>query len=94
MNNTRQAYIAREPGSPGAVAYINAATAHTPAGMRIIEGWLALGRTVEKVTLDEALKALCRYGAEHRARELLSDVAGLIGLDGSDTPMMLRPQAD
>ena len=61
-DNTRMAYIAREPGKPGATGYINAEIIHSPGARKMVDGWIEQGFLIEKIPLDEAIHELSLYG--------------------------------
>lgn len=82
--NTRQAYIARQPGKSGAFGYINREIIHTPGAKQLLEQWIERGAEIIPVSLDEAIEELSRYGAEQRLPVSVLD----------DLPMMFRRQAD
>lgn len=61
-DNTRMAYIAREPGKPGATGYINMEVIRSPGARDLLESWVKQGFVIEKVTLDQAIRELSLYG--------------------------------
>ncbi len=71
--NTRMAYIARDPNSPGALGYINVDTAHIPRARAVMQSWLESGALVQKVPLDQAISELNRYATAFYARQIKAD---------------------
>jgi len=96
-NNTRMAYVAREPGQPGASSYINAEHIMTDRSRAVIDGWLARGAQVEKIPLADALRALEIYALAQRksAEQVRLDAEYDARFpEANNLPIMLRKQAD
>jgi len=62
-DTARMAYIAREPGKPGATGYINAEVIDSPGARDLMDSWVKQEFIIEKMTLDQAIHELGLYGA-------------------------------
>lgn len=78
----RMAYIAREPGQPGAIGYINAES-YPEVISAHVESWIERGMEVQKVPLHQAIEALKLHAMAQRTPT-----------PDDHLPMMLLPQAD
>jgi ferric-dicitrate binding protein FerR (iron transport regulator) len=92
--DARTACIARQPGQPGAVAYINTENANPQSLQRVLHDWLNQGYLVEKVTLDQALEELNRYSATPPRPVIEHGAIPLRMGSAEPLPIMLRKQAD
>lgn len=82
MTITRFAYVAREPGIPGAVAYINLDCAHRKQAQEFMRDWIDQGAQISLVHLHQAIKEFSQYCALK------------IATSTADLPSLFRKQAD